>query len=66
MTHTAPPTPIRAAAAAHPGRSPPSPRNTPPRPTGAPSSTARRACANSPKQTETPSASPNTPNSRAG
>lgn len=66
MTHTPPSAPICAAAAAHPGRSPPSPRNTSPRPTGAPSSTARRACANSPKQTETHSASPNTPNSRAG
>ncbi len=47
MTDDAPPTSTRAAAAAHPGRSPPSPRTPPPRLTGAPPSTTRRACVNS-------------------
>lgn len=53
-----------AAVAAHPGRSPPSHRNSP-RLTGAPSSTARRACVSCPKQTVTQSASPKTSNSPA-
>ncbi len=65
MTDSAPPTLAPAATAAHPGRSPPSPR-TSPRLTGAPPSTARRACVSSPKQTATQSASLKTPSSPAG
>lgn len=61
----APPFTNHAAPAAHPGRSPPSPRNSP-RLTGALPSTARRACVSSPKQTATHCASPKIPNSPAG
>lgn len=43
---------IHAASAAHPGRSPPSPPRSP-RLTGAPHSTARRACVSSQKSTKT-------------
>lgn len=43
---------IRAATAAHPGRSPPSPPRIP-RLTDAPCSTARRVCVSSPKSTKT-------------
>ncbi len=65
MTHPAPPA-VRtpAASAAHPGRSPPSPR-TSLRLTGAPPSTARRACVSSPKQTATQSVSYRTRSSLA-
>lgn len=54
-----------AAAAAHPGRSPPSPRTTP-RLTGAPHPSTRRARVSSPPQTKTSYAWPNTPASPAG
>jgi len=65
MDDITPPPSHRAASAAHPGRSPPSPPRSP-RLTGAPSSTVRRACVSSPKSTATPSGSHKTRNSPAG
>lgn len=65
MPHTAlQPVHASAASAAHRGRPPPSPR-TSLRLTGAPPSTARRACVSSPKQTATQSVSHKTRSSPA-
>lgn len=65
MDDSAPPPTNPAASAAHPGRPPPS-HPTSLRLTGAPPSTARRACVSSPKQIATQYDSPKHPNFGAG